>query len=111
MTNLDKRVSDKEFELDTSSFDMVINSCKSLADKMSGLKNDLDDMRNELMFSWAGEGRNTFEKKYRILSQQFKDIKDDLYDISENLLSMEEQYIQADTDLAKALDGKDTRYF
>lgn len=103
-------VSADEFKLDTSNFDTVIEKSRSLANKMGDLKNDLDRLKNDLMFTWAGEGRNTFEKKYRLLSQQFGDLKDDLMDISENLLSMEEEYIQADTDLSKALDGKDSRY-
>jgi len=51
-----------------------------------------------------------FEKKYRVLSQQFGDLSDDLRDISESIYQMEQEYIQADTDLAKALDGSDNRY-
>lgn len=104
------RVSNEEFSLDTSNFDAVIEKSKNLANMMGDLKNELDGLKNNLMFSWSGKGRNTFEKKYRLLSQQFGDLKDDLMEISESLLSMEEQYIQADTDLAKALDGKDSRY-
>lgn len=103
-------VSNEEFSLDTSNFQTVIEKSKNLANKMGDLKNELDGLKNNLMFSWAGKGRNTFEKKYRLLSQQFGDLKDDLMEISESLLSMQEQYIQADTDLAKALDGKDSRY-
>lgn len=103
-------VSNEEFNLDTSNFDTVIAKSKSLANKMGNLKNELDGLKNNLMFTWAGKGRNTFEKKYRLLSQQFGDLKDDLMEISESLLSMEEQYIQADTDLSKALEGVDSRY-
>lgn len=105
-----KPVSNEEFSLDTSNFDAVIEKSRNLANKMGDLKNELDGLKNNLMFSWAGKGRNTFEKKYRLLSQQFGDLKDDLRQISEDLLYMEEQYIQADTDLSKALDGKDSRY-
>ena len=84
----DTRVSGSEFYLDTASFDEADN----------------------LMFSWAGAGRDMFEKKYRVLSQQFGDLSDDLRDISESIYQMEQEYIQADTDLAKALDGSDNRY-
>lgn len=111
MNKVDTRVSNAEFNLDTSSFDNIINSCKNLASTMGDLRSDLDNLKNELMFTWAGKGRDTFEKKYRLLSQQFQDLKDDLYDVSESLLKIEEQYIQADTDLAKALDGVDNRNF
>lgn len=103
-------VSAEEFSLDTSNFDSVISKARSLANKMGDLKNELDGLKNDLMFTWAGKGRNTFEKKYRLLSQQFGDLKDDLHQIAEDLLATQEEYIQADTDLSKALDGQDSRY-
>ncbi len=67
-------------------------------------------MKSNLLFSWAGEGRNTFEKKYRVLAQQFGDLSDDLRDISVSIYDMEHEYIQADMDLAKTYDGKSKRY-
>lgn len=103
-------VSQGEFDLDTGGFDEAIKSAQKLSEKMGDLKNELDSIKNKLMFSWAGKGRNSFEKKYRLLSQQFGDLRDDLRSISEELYSKEEQYIQADTDLSKALDGVDSRY-
>lgn len=104
------RVSSEEFSLDTSNFASVISQANSLADKMATLKNDLDSLKIDLMFTWAGNGRNTFEKKYRLLSQQFGDLKEDLREIAESLKNMEQEYIQADVDLSKALDGVDNRY-
>lgn len=106
----DTRVSDEEFSLNTGNFDSVINKANALAELMGGLKDDLDGLKNELMFSWAGKGRNTFEKKYRLLSQQFGDLEEDLREVAEDLYKIEEEYIQHDTDLAKALDGVDSRY-
>ena len=104
------RVSESEFYLDTASFDEAAKLCKDLAEKMTSLKNTMDGKKLNLMFSWAGEGRDMFEKKYRVLSQQFGDLSDDLRDISESIYKMEQEYIQADTDFAKALDGSDNRY-
>lgn len=104
------KVSAQEFSLDTSNFDSVVKLSRDLSKKMAALKNDLDGVKSNLMFTWVGEGRDTFEKKYRLLSQQFGDLKDDLREISEGLLKMEEEYIQADTNLSKGLDGKDSRY-
>ena len=110
MENSSTRISDAEFNLDTSNFEETIRKADELADKMCDLHNELDELKNNLMFTWAGKGRNTFEKKYRVLTQQFGDLKDDLREIAEGLRAMEEDYIQADTDLAKTLDGVDSRY-
>ena len=104
------RVSAEEFSLDTTNFDETAELCSKLAEKMENLRGEVDSMKSNLMFYWAGKGRNTFEKKYRLLSQQFGDIGEDLREIAEGIYSMESDYIQADTDSAKALEGKDERY-
>lgn len=104
------KASDSDFSLDTEGFDMVINESKRIAETVRDLRSKMDMAKADLMFSWAGKGANTFEKKYRILSQQFEDLKDSFYDIYESLLEIEEAYIQADTEYSKALDGKDSRY-
>ena len=62
------------------------------------------------MFTRAGHRTNTKGKKYRLLRKQNGDLRDEVREISQGLIEMEEAYIQADTDLAKALDGKDSRY-
>jgi len=104
------RVSSETFSLDTSYFADFISKADSLAEKMENLKSDLDTFNATLLQTWAGAGRNTFQTKYRLLSQQFGDLKEDLRDISDNLKSIEQEYIQRDTDLAKAMDGMDSRY-
>lgn len=104
------RVSDAVFELDTKSFETIIDESRELAEQLRTLKYDLDEAKNTLMWSWEGEARNTFEKKYRLLSQQLGDLKDDTWTIYEDIIAAEEAYIQADTNLAKMLDGKDSRY-
>lgn len=106
----EERVSSDVFYLDTKGFDDVAKASRKLAEKMENLKNELDSMKCDLMFSWAGEGRNTFEKKYRVLSQQFGDIGEELREISETIYEKEQEYIQADTDLAKNLEGVTNRY-
>ena len=105
-----ERISDEEFSLDTGNFEETINKADDLADKMSDLKNHLDELNNMLMLSWTGKGRNTFEKKYRLLSQQFGDLRDELRDFTEKLKDMEQVYLQADVDISKSLAGTDSRF-
>ncbi len=110
MTMTSGRVTGEIFELDTSGFDSVITKTQKLSNKMTNLKVELDALKDKLMHTWAGEGRNTFEKKYRLLAQQFEDLSTNLDEISEELVVKSEQYIQADVDLSKTLDGTDNRY-
>lgn len=110
MEDEDKRVSDEEFNLDTSGFDAVAGKAESLAIKLADLKNELDQAENQLIATWVGEGRNQFEKSYRILTQLLKDLANSFDDIADSIYSAEEAYIQTDVDIAKKLEGKDSRF-
>lgn len=99
-----------DFYLDVSAFDDAIENTKELAKKLQETKEDLDREKNNLIATWIGEGRNKFEAKYGVLTRQLGDIKDDLYQIAEDLLACAEAYIQADTNLAKTQDGVSNRY-
>ena len=98
-----------DFELNTENMAKTAEQCKTLADKMSALRAELREAKDSLLFTWAGEGRDEFEKQFRLLDQQFSDIVDDTMNMYEEILAKEEAYIQADTDAAKQLEGADTR--
>lgn len=104
------RVSDEMFKLDTKNFNDLIEDARDLAKKMKEIKFELEGYKNSLITDWVGEGSNTFQKKYNVLMQQLTDLKDDLYEIAEKIASDYEQYMQWDTNIAKASDGKESRY-
>lgn len=99
----------EDFNLKTESMGKAAEKCKIMAEKMRGLKDELVRAKDSLLSVWVGEGRNAFEKQFRLLLQQFSDIIDDTWDMYEEIIREEGEYIQADTDAAKKLDGKDTR--
>ena len=98
-----------DFTLNTKNMAQTAEQCKSMADKMSALRAELREAKDSLLFTWAGEGRDEFEKQFRLLDQQFSDIVDDTMNMYEEILAKEEAYIQADTDAAKQMAGADTR--
>ena len=97
------------FSLDTSSMQDIIVASKSLAEQMSELKNDLASIETDLLFHWAGEGRNTFEKQFHLLTNEFEDINQDIWDIYEKMVAAEGEYLQADVDIAKSEEGVKNR--
>lgn len=99
-----------EFSLDTSSFAESAEAAKKLAETLENAIADADRAINSLYDVWAGKGRNEFEKKYKIFEQQVADIKNGLWDLYEDIVNAEEEYIQADCDAAKKLDGKSSDY-
>lgn len=98
------------FSLDTSSFSQSAVSAKKLAEDLETAISKCDKAINALYSTWAGKGRNEFEKKYKIFEQQVADIKNGLWDLYEEIVSAEESYIQADCDAAKAVSGKNSDY-
>lgn len=103
-------VTQAEFNLDTKRMSDATQKCETLVKKMRDLRSELEKTKNDLLFSWAGYGRNEFEKQYRILNQQFSDMIDDTWEMYENLIAAEESYIAADVEAQKALDGVDRKF-
>lgn len=100
---------ENDFTLDTSNMALTANMCKELYKQLQNLRDELDFAKDALLFSWAGKGRNEFEKQYRLLNQQFSDIIDDTKDMYEKIISAEEHYIQEDTNSAKKAAGVDRK--
>lgn len=94
-----------KFKLDTSKFVNVANDTKKLADELENVILKCSNTINKLYGDWSGETRNEFEKKYKIFDSQVTDIKNGLWDLYEDIVTAEESYIQADTDLAKTMKG------
>lgn len=101
---------EEDFALSTKNFEDVIRQTDNLADRMDEVKRSLENKKNALMDCWAGLGRNTYEKKFHLLVLQLEDLASNLHEIADGMVKAEEAYIQADTDLAKTLDGTTNRY-
>ncbi len=93
------------FKLDTSPFAESANATKKLATVLEEAIGNVDKAINSLYGDWSGKGRNEFEKKYKIFERQVGDIRVGLWDLYEDIVEAETYYIQADTDLAKSVDG------
>ena len=56
-----------DFTLNTGNMAQTAEQCKTMADKMSALRAELREAKDSLLFTWAGEGRDEFEKQFRLL--------------------------------------------
>lgn len=102
--------SQEEFDLYTGNFQTTIHNLKSMYNTMTNLKCDLDSMEMRLLASWEGEGRNTFQKKYRVVLQTLKDINADMQKIADEILDAENAYLEADMKCAKSTEGVQHRF-
>ena len=103
-------MANQTFKLDTSSFAESASNAKKLAENLESAMAKSDRAINELYFTWAGKGRNEFEKKYKIFEQQVIDIKNGLWDLYEDIVTAEEEYIKLDCEAAKKDFGKNSDY-
>lgn len=76
---------------------------KSKVEEFNEAKNNIDRATRELLSTWVGEGRNSFETQYAILFRQLGDIGDELYDIYQSLVDSEATYISADEETKKQI--------
>lgn len=98
--------SSAEFKLVVSSMDEAVIKIQELAKSVQSLKGELNEYIIYGIDDWQGQGRNMFERKYKLIMRQLKDMSEEIYDIGEDLLTAAEAYIQADMDSAKGLAKK-----
>lgn len=98
------------FKLDTSAFADAANSTKALAEALETAITQTDKAINALYGNWSGKGRNEFEKKYKIFEQQVADIRKGLWNLHDDIVQAEEDYIKADLAAAKAEAGTYSDY-
>lgn len=99
-----------DFKLDTSAFAESANATKALTEELDTVIEKTDNAVNALFDSWAGQGRNTFEKKYHIFERQISDIRTGLWDLYEDIIEAEKSYIETDLKSEKSIDGVASDY-
>jgi WXG100 family type VII secretion target len=73
---------------------------KVLEDK----KKEVQTATETLLNSWQGEGKDCFEKQYRLLFGQLADITESLYNIYDDLVESGKSYVDADEQLKKSME-------
>ncbi len=66
-------------------------------------KKDIENIVEKVFDNWKGQGRDAFEKDYRTLKSQLKDLEDVILDLRTGIIEAEEQYINADAEISKAI--------
>lgn len=95
-------MADKNAHIDTSNFPDALESIKTMAKEMEDIVDNLNGNKELLLKNWVGKGRDQFEKTYKIMLRKLEDGRDVTWDMYEDLISAQEELIQADVDIAKA---------
>lgn len=89
--------------LDTNIMNESIISIQEQVKLFEEARKNIDSTTNDLLSQWVGESRNSFEKKYQLLSRNLKDIGDSLYDFYDSIVNSATSYIEADEELSKKI--------
>lgn len=99
-----------DFYLDIGHMDEVINQVQDLAKKTEDLREKFSKSLEKATVDWSGKSRTEFDKKAHTVMQQVTDVTESIYEVAEALIDASKSYMQADTDLAKSLEGTTERY-
>lgn len=67
-------------------------------------KKNVQTATETLLNNWQGEGKDCFEKQYRLLFGQLSDITDSLYNIYDDLVESGKSYVDADEQMKKSME-------
>lgn len=91
--------------LDTNKMTAVIKGFAKAADLFKEERQSAERATTELLMSWEGKGRNTFETKYKVFSKQIEDMEDFLLDLYNSLIEAQITYMDTDDKLSKKMEG------
>lgn len=92
--------------LNTETMRLAILNVKRNVKEFQDCRNEIERITSELLSTWVGYSRNSYETQYKLLSRNLKDIEEDLYDFYNSLVESAASYIEADEKFAKSISNK-----
>jgi WXG100 family type VII secretion target len=89
--------------IDTKDFDDAVGKFKSAINIYRDAREMVFDSTEKLLFTWAGEGKDAFQKQYDQLKTKLKDEEDNLNTIKEDLENCRQAYLDWDNQLTGEL--------
>ena len=89
--------------LDTDYMETSIQDFSDGVEKYNNILSRVQTTVSTLLKTWEGDGKTKFEYDYSILYKQLEDIGDVLYEMYNNLIDAEAEYIETDNYLGKNL--------
>lgn len=91
--------------LDTKSFESTINAYQKYIKEFEEIVSGVNKTAGTVIEHWSGKGRNAFEKDYKQVQLNLKDISDIMYDIRDALVDAQTEYTKTDASLSKSFES------
>lgn len=88
--------------LDTKNFDSTVAAYKGYIKDFEDLVSDVNKICANIVDNWKGKGRDAFEKDYRQVQINLKDISEIMYELRDALAQAHGEYIKMDVTVAKS---------
>ncbi len=91
--------------LDTVHFNDTIAAYANYIRQFEDIVCGVNAAAGTMVEHWKGRGRNAFEKDYKQVQLNLKDISDIMYDLRDALVNAHAEYIKTDSELSKSLES------
>jgi WXG100 family type VII secretion target len=91
--------------LDTVNFNDTISAYAKHIKRFEDIERDVNSSAGAVVNRWKGKGRNAFEKDYKQVQLNLKDISGIMYDIRDALINAHAEYMKTDSALSKSFES------
>lgn len=91
--------------LDTAHFNETMTAYSNYITQFEEIVRGVNSTAKTMVDNWKGKGRNAFEKDYKTVQLNLKDITDIMYDMRDALIDAHAQYIETDSSLSKSFES------
>lgn len=91
--------------LDTIHFNDTITAYSNYIKQFEDIVRGVNSAAGTMVDRWKGKGRNAFEKDYRQVQLNLKDISDIMYDLRDALIDAHAEYMKTDSALSKSFES------
>jgi len=91
--------------LDTANFNATMSAYTNYIRQFESIASGVNTAAGTMVDNWKGKGRNAFEKDYRQVQLNLKDITDIMYDLRDALIDAHAEYMKTDSALSKSFES------
>lgn len=91
--------------LDTVNFNSTMAAYANYIKQFESIVSGVNSSAKTMVDNWKGKGQKAFEKDYKQVQLNLKDITDIMYDLRDALIDAHAEYIKTDSALSKSFES------
>lgn len=91
--------------LDTLHFNETMKDYENYIRQFEDIVRNVNFVAGKLVDCWKGKGRDAFEKDYKQVQLNLKDLSDIMYDLRDALIDAHAEYMKTDSALSKSFES------